>query len=294
VKDVQTIRVPRRLAPDWLRPHEVGPVLAELSETQRPLFATALLAGLRKGELRALRKADVDLDARTLRVARSGQRDTTKGGHEDVIPIAAELLPFLKAAIEASLSELVFPGPGGRMMRDDVKLQAVLRRAMARAGIVLGYEHRCRKHGCTQRQKQPDNGPRRCPEHGVLLWPVPLVRPIRFHDLRHSTASNLMPAGVSVPVVQRVMRHRDPRLTMEVCGHLAPDYVLREIDKLKLGIAPKGAEERLLHPLLQASTGDSKASAEPTEIASTAEAFRRAGDGGRTRDPRLGKPMLYH
>jgi hypothetical protein len=62
-----------------------------------------------------------------------------------------------------------------------------------------------------------------------------------------------MPAGVSVPVVQRVMRYRDPRLTMEVYGHLSPDYVLREFDKLKLGIAPRpaeeaSAEERLLHP----------------------------------------------
>jgi integrase len=119
-----------------------------------------LLAGLRKGELRALRKADVDLDARTIRVARSGQRKTTKGGHEDVIPIASELLPFLKAAIDASPSELVFPGTEGRMMREDVKLQAVLRRAMARAGIVLGYEHRCRKHGCKHREKQADNSPR--------------------------------------------------------------------------------------------------------------------------------------
>jgi excisionase family DNA binding protein len=122
-------------------------------------------------------------------------------------------------------------------LREDVKLQAVLRRAMARAGIVLGYEHRCSKHGCKHREK-PDNSPRRCPEHDVLLWPVPLVRRIRFHDLRHSTASNLMPAGVSVPVVQRLMRHRDPRLTMDVYGHLSPGYVLREIDKVKLGIAP--------------------------------------------------------
>ena len=80
---------------------------------------------------------------------------------------------------------------------------------------------------------------------------------------------------------------------MEVYGHLSPDYVLREIDKLKLGIAPKAAEEApidesLLHPLLQASGEDSKAPVAPTEIASAAGAFQRAGDGGRTRDPRLG------
>src|SRR5215475_2280996 len=32
----------------------------------------------------------------------------------------------------------------------------------------------------------------------------------------------------------------------------------------------------------------------PTASAGAAGASSRAGDGGRTRDPRLGKPMLYH
>ena len=95
------------------------------------------------------------------------------------------------------------------------------------------------------------------------------------------------------------MRHRDPRLTMEVYGHLSPDYVLREIDKLKLGIAPEAteeatAEENLLHPLLQATGEDSKAPAGSPEIVSTAEALQRAGDGGRTRDPRLGNRRQLH
>jgi len=77
-------------------------------------------------------------------------------------------------------------------------------------------------------------------------------------------------------------------------------YVLREIDKLKLGIAPEKAaeeastEKSLLHPLLQASAGDSKAPATPTEIVSAAEASSRAGDGGRTRDPRLGNRRQLH
>lgn len=89
------------------------------------------------------------------------------------------------------------------------------------------------------------------------------------------------------------------RRKLEVYGHLSPDYVLREIDKLKLGIAPEAAEEvpaeeSLLHPLLQARGEDSKASAASPEIVSATEALQRAGDGGRTRDPRLGKPMLYH
>lgn len=34
-----------------------------------------------------------------------------------------------------------------------------------------------------------DIGIRRCSVHGAKLWPKPKVRPIRFHDLRHTTAS---------------------------------------------------------------------------------------------------------
>lgn len=88
--------MPRRLAPDYLRFQEVPRVLAALSPRWRRLFATAIFTGLRKGELLALRKSDVDLEARLLSVQRSGERETTKGAHADVVPIASELVPFLK------------------------------------------------------------------------------------------------------------------------------------------------------------------------------------------------------
>jgi integrase len=45
-------------------------MLAALERRWRPLFATAVYTGMRKGELLALRKSDVDLAAGTLRVGR--------------------------------------------------------------------------------------------------------------------------------------------------------------------------------------------------------------------------------
>jgi hypothetical protein len=86
-------------------------------------------------------------------VAQSYDRNTTKGGHADRIPIAAELVPYLQRAIAASPSELVFPNPDGSMMREDVDLVGVLRRAMGRAGIVIGYQHVCRRKGCQYSMK---------------------------------------------------------------------------------------------------------------------------------------------
>ena len=47
-----------------------------------------------------------------------------EGNHADAIPIpiATELVPYLRAAIDASPSELVFPRPDGRMMSRQVQL----------------------------------------------------------------------------------------------------------------------------------------------------------------------------
>ena len=215
---VQRRKVPRR-APDYLRAEEVAPVLNALDARWQPLFATAIYAGLRKGELLGLRKPDVDLGARLLTVARSYDRDTTKGGHADVIPIAAELVPYLQRAMESSPSELVFPAPDGTMMRPDVALESVLRRAMGRAGVVTGYRHVCRRKGCKHAEVAPDAALRRCPEHNAKLWPKPQVRPIRFHSTRHSTASLLMMSGANPAAVQRILRHSDPRITTESYGH---------------------------------------------------------------------------
>jgi integrase len=116
VADVPKRKVPKHL-PDYLRPHEVRPLLAALSAKWQSLFATAIYTGMRKGELFALRKSDVDLAVGIIIVSRSHDRDTPKGGRAEAIPINTELRVYLEWAIEASRSELVFPGPGGQRLR---------------------------------------------------------------------------------------------------------------------------------------------------------------------------------
>jgi integrase len=226
-------------------------VLAALPTRWRGLFATAIYTGMRKGELLGLRKTDVDLQRRLVAVARSYDRDTTKGGHADVLPIAAELLPYLEAAIDASPSDLVFPKPDGTMASETLSLEIVLRRALRRAGIVTSYRHSCRRHGCGHREEATDAILRRCPTCNMKLWPHGLVRPIRFHHLRHTTASLLMMAGANPAAVQRIMRHSDPRLTTEVYGHLAPGYLRSEIDRLQL--APPAPESPRLEVAIETS-----------------------------------------
>lgn len=113
---VETFKVPKRVYVT-LSSDEVGVLLDSATPEWRGIFATAVYAGLRKGEIFGLRKTDVDLEGRTLTVARSYDNETTKGGHADVLPIAEPLVPFLEAAIASSNSDLVFPNDDGGMCR---------------------------------------------------------------------------------------------------------------------------------------------------------------------------------
>ncbi len=244
VLDVERRRVPRRL-PAFLKAEEVSPVLLALPERWRPLFATAIYSGLRKGELAGLRKADVDLASGFINVHRSYARDTTKGGHADAVPIASELVPYLETAIRRSPSDLVFPNEDGSMMSEEASLQERLQSALARAGIVTGYTHVCRRKGCGYSEDAADAGLRRCRKCGMKLWPRGRVREIRFHDMRHTTATLLMMAGANPAAVQRILRHSDPRITTEVYGHLAPEYLRREIDLLSFKKTPIGTATNL-------------------------------------------------
>lgn len=110
ILQVDKRKVPKGLH-QFLTFEEVPLVLQALDEKGRPLFATAIYTGMRKGELLGLRRGDVHIDDRTIDVCRSYTNDTTKGGHADLIPLADDLVPFLKTALERSKSELVFPKP---------------------------------------------------------------------------------------------------------------------------------------------------------------------------------------
>jgi excisionase family DNA binding protein len=125
--------------------------------------------------------------------------------------------------MDASSSELVFPNESGGMRSEGCNALLVLRRTLGWAGLVDGYEHSCRRckgRGTKYVEQHPDSERRRCPQCQMLLWVSPLPRKMRFHDLRHTTATLLLRAGVDVVRVQRILRHSDVRLTADTYGHL--------------------------------------------------------------------------
>jgi hypothetical protein len=87
------VRVPRRL-PESLEPREVATFVADLRTARdRAIALLMLLGGLRTGEVRALRLAEVDQGLRRVRV-------TGKGGRQRVVPVDAafftELATYLR------------------------------------------------------------------------------------------------------------------------------------------------------------------------------------------------------
>ena len=70
----------------------------------------------------------------------------------------------------------------------------------------------------------------------MKLWPTGQVRYIRFHDLRHTYGSVLLMFGANLVSVQRLLGHSDPRITERRYGHLLPDFMSAEVNRLRFGI----------------------------------------------------------
>lgn len=75
---------------------------------------------------------------------------------------------------------------------------------------------------------------RRCSKAGCgfTLWPLPKPRTIRFHDLRHTTATLLLKARVPLAVVQRILGHSSSTITAGVYGHLDVDDMRAGLEQL--------------------------------------------------------------
>ena len=65
---------------------------------------------------------------------------------------------------------------------------------------------------------------------GRKLWPKAIHVAMRFHDLRHTFATELLRRGVDVHRVQRLMRHSDVRLTTGTYGHLLVEDLRASVD----------------------------------------------------------------
>jgi integrase len=221
---------------DVLTVDEVPRLLAAATSPWREIFAVALFAGLRKGEIFGLRADDVDLEHDLLWVRRSHDRETTKSGKARVVPIHPQLRAHLKDALAArGSSAWLFPAGDGGQLHDRHKVCLRLATALSAAGFIRAYTWKCRRKGCGYREEEvATQEARPCPRCNFKLFEVRLPRKLRFHDLRHTAATLYLQAGADIVAVQRILGHSSPVITTETYGHLAQGYVRAQMLKLSV------------------------------------------------------------
>ena len=156
---------PSRTRDRVVSPSEARSLLAALPEEDRSLWATSLYAGLRSGELRALRVAAIDFDVNVIHV-RAGWDDvegeiaTKSDSGSRVVPIIPELRAVLLAHLMAT----------GRRGRPEA---LVFGRTAAEPFLRSTPRNRARK-----------------------AWAAAGLKPITLHECRHTYASTMIAAGV--------------------------------------------------------------------------------------------------
>lgn len=178
---------PRNGRERFVTPGEAALLLDALPTADRPLWATALYAGLRRGEIMALRWSDVDLKAGTLHVQRSwdvehGPGDT-KSRNRRRVPIVALLREYLAA-------QRLSQPPGG--------------------DLCFGQDGR--------RPFYPDNLQTRAD----MAWATAGLERVTLHDCRHTFASLAIAANVNAKSLSIYMGHATVAFTLDRYGHLMP------------------------------------------------------------------------
>ena len=171
------------------RPAEARALLEALSADDRAVWASALYAGLRLGELKALRWCDVDFERGRIRVERSwdpkeGPIDPKSRAGRRRVPLAKPLRAQLAAH---------------RLRRAEGVEALVFGRADGRVFCSEALTKRAR-----------------------LVWRHGTLEPIGLHECRHTYAAFMIAAGVNAKALSTYMGHASITITLERYGHLMP------------------------------------------------------------------------
>ena len=176
----QTPHVRRALTADELRR-----VLLAAEGEMRVLFAVGAYTGLRLGDCATLRWDAVDMEARTLTVI---PRKTARRGlaPQVTIPLHPSLFALLDATPQGARRGPVMPGMAALYDHDTSTLAARTRRVFESCGIKT-------RSGDGDGRAKVDVG---------------------FHSLRHTFVSMSANAGAPLAVVQNLVGHSTPTMTM--------------------------------------------------------------------------------
>jgi integrase len=178
---------------------QIGQTITPAKEPFATMFAMIGMTGLRAGEMLGLKLIDLDFTRKVIRVQRSIDSRTKK-----------EQAPKSRGSVS------------------DVPMPSELEKRL-RAFLNMGYRENPNRYLFANR-----NG--NCYSVGKVtqygLWPVQDKLGIKrtgLHAFRHAAASELLEEGAPLTVVQRQLRHRDARATLQKYGHVIGDSQRRAV-----------------------------------------------------------------
>ena len=182
---------------------EAHRLIAALEEEDQALWATALYAGMRHGELQALRAEKIELALKRIKVHAGwdqyeGEIDTkTEKGRRTTVVI--ELLETMLA------EHLRRTGRTGKDLVFGKDADTPYN------GNTVHYRARRAWKIARQREDEEDI----IPEHER-------IRPIGLHECRHTAVSHMLDAGITIDKVSKFIGHASITVTIDRYGHLLP------------------------------------------------------------------------
>jgi integrase len=180
------VRLRRERVP---RPSEAAALIAAVPLRDRAVWATALYAGLRRGELQALDWSHVDLEAGLIHVERSW--DAYAGLIEPKSKAGKRKVPIADALRVHLLTHRLQQGRGGQGF--------VFTSKSGRPFDSAGLASRARK-----------------------AWAAAGLDPVGLHDCRHTYAAFMIAAGINTKALCSYMGHSTITVTLDRYGHLLP------------------------------------------------------------------------
>lgn len=185
----------------WLTPAEFDVLLSRVSAFYRPLVMWLYGTGMRFGEATALQVGDLHLEQTpvTVTVTRAWKRGVIGAPKTDAgrrtLSVPGPVVEAVRPLLDRPSSALLFVNTQGARIK-----QATFHDSWQ--GWVRDYDLR----GGQVTRRTP------------ALGKVP-----RVHDLRHSHASAMLAAGITLFDLSRRLGHSSIKVTADIYGHLAPE-----------------------------------------------------------------------
>jgi integrase len=201
-------------------PEQAHRLLAALPPEERALWSVALFAGLRRGELAALRWADIDLDAGVIRVERGWDQYTG--------PIEVKTDSGRRAVPVAFVVRRELRDHKVRTGRDGDEL--VFGRTATEAFFPSTIAARARK-----------------------AWLAAGIAPLTLHEARHCAISYFIAAGLDWKQISTWAGHGDVRQTWNRYGHLVPGGEQEAAARLSRYLESPTVAQTVAHPAEEAN-----------------------------------------